>query len=107
MGRLVTALVLLTASVAPGWSEPVKVFGAGNISCAKWLTDAITEAHGGNWILGFWSGANTVNSNGSVGLKTDSEGIVAAVKLKCAQDPGAALFLVVAELYGEFERKGR
>ena len=55
----------------------------GDISCATWMQD---ESSGRLWIWGYWTGRN-IEALKSVGSSTDSNGLVAEIRLICKAEP--------------------
>lgn len=68
------------------------LFGIGTVSCSAWLSNHSDEEEGKVWILGFWSGMNTMSlDNRQVGVLTDGPGVVGEVKKACAARPSSTL----------------
>lgn len=99
------ALALTLAASQPPAIPPystITVFGAGNWSCARWLSD---ESEGTTWVLGMWSGLNYAYG-AEVGRTTDDYGIIGAVELECRADPSTPLVNAVQKAYRKLRAKG-
>jgi len=75
------------------------MFGLGRLSCAKWVNNRLTENEAVGWILGYWTGLNTFNSDPLVGHLTDGQNIVAEVRRACWQHPSQRILDVEFEIY--------
>src|SRR6266702_2704131 len=96
-------LTILAAIISfPAFADStVTVFGQGNKSCAKFLSaDESAVIDYNVWIVGYWSGANSLNVvDHTVGNDTDAQGVVGEVRLYCSQHPSATLFRATGDVY--------
>ena len=81
--------------------------GAGNWSCATWLSSPSNELAGKNWLLGFWSGTNNSSSSHTVGIHSDITGITAEVTNVCKSSPSKLLYSVVNRVYEMMQSRGQ
>jgi hypothetical protein len=98
-------IVILIALSAAATEPQIKVFGHGNVSCA---TAFAAENVSGTraWITGFWSGLNA-GLNSPTGQATDTDGIIAEVKLTCDQAPSQRLFIATFDAWKKLSDAGR
>jgi hypothetical protein len=82
-------------------------YGMGNQSCASWTDNPAATVAGDQWILGYWSALNLVNTtNKSVGSKTDGEGVLGEVRLYCQQHPSMLINAAVSDVYVRMAKVG-
>jgi hypothetical protein len=111
--RMIVAAMLLTSLLRPASAQSVEIVivGIGNSSCASWLSSAVSESAGIDWVYGFWSGNNHSRAmrreSATVGSSTDGAGIIGALKKRCAADPAAPLGQEAGKLYREFLKAGK
>ena len=78
-------------------------FGIGRKSCAYWLSEKDREYAGDNWIFGYWTAVNILNSkNHLVGSTTDGDAIVLEIKNLCVKHPSQELSDATAKIYYKF-----
>jgi hypothetical protein len=83
-----------------------RLFGIGRMSCAYWISTPAREAEGGNWLMGYWTGANSMNrSNHLVGAHTDGEAIIAEVRKRCVEEPSTMMVDEAAVIYERFTKQ--
>jgi hypothetical protein len=83
------------------------IFGIGQMSCAYWLSLPTREHEGEDWILGYWSAVNAVNTaNHLVGSHSDAEAIFGEIKKICGAEPSTKLASAVARVYDQFQNDG-
>ena len=114
--RTFTAMLVLFFLYLPNASGQQKQqsflsYGAGSQwSCARYISKN-SKLQGDSWILGYWSGVNSVLSEvsgrGHTGSTSDADGIVAEVILYCRSNPSAMLAVATAEIMKKFLRDGR
>lgn len=99
--RLAGLLVCLSVSSASAEDPRGRyMFGIGRLSCATWLSSPQNRLAGESWLLGFWSGLNTFNTQDSaVGSRTDGEGVIAEVRKVCDKSPSKSLNDAVESVY--------
>jgi hypothetical protein len=102
---LVICVICLTAEVP----HPKGVWSiSGSISCATWLADPISENQGIYWLFGYFTGRNVESDGpGMVGHGTDSQGIIAEVKLICEKSPSTLLGGAAHQVYNKLRDEGR
>jgi hypothetical protein len=84
------------------------VFGIGIASCAHWLSLPNKVEEGNAWLLGYWSGENSMNPrNHKVGDSTDGDALIAEVKKICQAEPSTTFANAVDRVYGRFEFQGK
>ena len=69
-------------------SQPYNIYGSGNISCGKWLSQEENRTlaeYNLSWVLGFVSGAGATSSKGQI--KTDSDGVSLWMDQYCTKHP--------------------
>ncbi|MET3824570.1 hypothetical protein ABIC16_000263 [Sphingomonas sp. PvP055] len=93
--------IALAAQSGPG----VLGFGMGSVSCAT-AWEPVNERASAEWVLGFWSGRNW-ERGGQIGLSTDRAGILAEVKLACANAPSMNLTQATFKLYDRMSKDRR
>lgn len=75
-------------------------FGVGTETCATWLLTKDSEAAGNNWVLGYWSGLNTMNTkNHGVGDGLRQSQVLGEVKRQCLAAPTATVANTVEGIY--------
>jgi hypothetical protein len=103
MKRLAIGIVLACLSGALASAQDARgryMFGIGRSSCATWQSSLRYRYEGEAWILGFWSGLNSFNTQDSaVGSQTDGEGVIAEVKKVCDKGPSTSLSDAVEVVY--------
>jgi hypothetical protein len=102
---LIFALAALAASPAATAGPKTLVLGAGNYSCASWLSSHWEE--GGDWIVGYWSGRNHDNANHLVGSATDHDGIIGEVRKVCQEQPSITVFQATGLVYSDLSNQSR
>lgn len=106
------ALTLLIAAQAgpslapPGGGHAFKVFGIGATSCASAYGNRNAEAMSEAWVLGYFTALNT-RSDPGVGQSVNAEGVLAAVRQACGQQPSASLDATAHGVYTFMQSLGR
>ena len=106
--------MLLTALVAAEISQgPVQinafqltVDGSQPISCASAFTEPVRDSRASAWILVYWTGLN-VSARAIVGHGTDTNGLLAEIKLDCDKEPSADLLNSVFRTWKRLQKTGR
>jgi hypothetical protein len=108
-GAAAFAVAIAVANTAH--AEPVTFWSpgsSGGTSCATWLSNYVQEAAGGQWVLGFFTGANAHNNrNHFVGHSTDSAGLVAEVKAACQAAPSETVQATTFKVYYKLQAERR
>ena len=109
VSTLFTLVLLTTHSEAETFS--VDTMGPGAVSCARWLSNSVSEIQGQSWILGFWAGSNwvalTYGAKRNVGHSTDGPSIIGEVKKRCLNSPSETLGGVTIDVFNEFVKSGK
>ena len=104
-------VLALLGPAAPAWSQEVSIRGAGNWSCAKWLSSDAMKSAGATWVSGFWSGRNSEGATKEVprrvGDSTDWDGIIGEIALRCRQKPSEPFVSAVSFTYTAMLKAGR
>lgn len=75
-------------------------FGVGTKTCATWLLNKESEAVGNSWVLGYWSGLNTMNlKNHGVGDGLRESQLLGEIKRRCLLSPSDTVGSVVEGAY--------
>ena len=108
LGFVVLFLISLSGN---SWATANQIFGAGNWSCATWLSTPAYENQGRIWLFGFCTGLNnqmaSEGTSGETGKSTDGLGIVGEVKKACKEHPSDALVDAVRNVFDNFLKAGK
>jgi hypothetical protein len=79
-----------------------QTLGIGRETCAYWQSSSNRQTEGAIWILGYWSGFDTMEQTiRSVGEDLGEQGRIAAVKKTCDAKPSISLSEATADTYWE------
>jgi hypothetical protein len=98
---LFCVVALTRASFAQSDDKIVSArFGIGTKTCATWLLNKDSEAVGNSWVLGYWSGLNTMNlKNHGVGDGLRESQVLGEIKRQCLLSPAATVGNIVEGVY--------
>jgi hypothetical protein len=103
---LASAFAVLMANGA--LAEQVTIFGIGASSCAFWLSTPARTNEGIAWLMGYWTGVNSMNQTTHlIGANSDGEAIIAEVRKRCVAEPSARMTDAVAATYDYFSARGK
>ncbi|WP_206244529.1 hypothetical protein [Novosphingobium terrae] len=107
--------LLIAAQAAPAMTPQIggpppgghafKVFGIGATTCAAAYSNRNAEAMSEAWVLGYFTALNTRDTTG-VGKSVNAEGVLAAVKQACVQEPSASLDRTAHGVYSFMQSLG-
>ena len=85
-----------------------ELYGIGRYSCAKWLSTAESHQAGINWIAGYWSGLNLLNTQDKlVGSRSDWEAIVGEIQKICVSEPSTLLATSAGRVYAQYQNDNK
>jgi hypothetical protein len=86
-----------TGSEDPSQPANVWLVGMGQTICSDWLK---SPARGLEWVGGFWTGMNTLDSaNHNVGKESGIDAVTADLKKRCTDHPQETLYVAASEIY--------
>jgi hypothetical protein len=94
LGLLLSVATLQVRGQSSGQKIDVAIYGAGNVSCGKWIADESPDSQMHpdelEWVMGFvsavgWEGI--IHADKPLLRQTDSDGIAQAIHQYCVQHP--------------------